>query len=202
MSERFGWYAFPSDRTRSNEEEEEDDPEIESVRLRRDTYAGPFWDGGVHISDDFDELHSWLRISRELYDDAMAWNEEYASLRSAPTREWEDAHFARGQELLRRLRAEVPPSVSVPQPRARRPVVLLLSDRAVDVAALSLSPDVAQRLLAWRDEGERYQHATPANDAAIFAWETRGRPWRGRYRRSSALTMWSRIDSAPVACRS
>lgn len=40
--------------------------------------AGTFWEGGIHISEDFDELHQWLGISRTLFEDAMAWHRESA----------------------------------------------------------------------------------------------------------------------------
>ncbi|GAB2876423.1 hypothetical protein [Nocardioides pacificus] len=171
MSERFGWYAYaPADAA----DLQDTAPDVRCVLLRRETHAGPFWSDEEHLSDDFEELHAWLGISRELYDDAMAWNEDYASLASTPSEAWEDAHFARAQDLLRRLRAEVPSGIRVPEPRETRPVELRLSDRSLDVAILRLPPDLASRLTTWRAEGEAYDHATGQNDAAIFAWEDTG----------------------------
>ncbi|TYL45354.1 hypothetical protein FXB39_18670 [Nocardioides sp. BGMRC 2183] len=81
--------------------------------------AGPFWEGGVLISNDFDELHKWIGISRELFEDAMAWHEEYASLRTKPNDDWKRQHFDRQRELLQRLASEVRPGIEVDGRTAR-----------------------------------------------------------------------------------
>ena len=105
-----GWFAYAPLGAQPPDDE---DPVIRTVRLRAHEHAGPFWDDEGHLSDDFDELHRWIGISRELFDDAMAWNEELASLRSEPTDDWKRHHSAERQELLRRLGHEVHPGIEV-----------------------------------------------------------------------------------------
>ncbi len=74
----FGWFAYAPPGAQPHDDE---DPVVRTVQLRAHEHAGPFWDDEGHLSDDFDELHRWIGISRELFDDAMAWNDELASLR-------------------------------------------------------------------------------------------------------------------------
>lgn len=74
-----GWFAFAPDGARGVTRDEI----VRTVSLRADEYAGPFWDETSHLSDDFDALHTWIGISRELFDDAMAWGQEFADQRGA-----------------------------------------------------------------------------------------------------------------------
>lgn len=106
----LGWFAYAPPGAQPHDDE---DPVVRTVQLREHEHAGPFWDDEGHLSDDFDELHRWIGISRELFDDAMAWNDELASLRSEPTDDWKRHHSAERQELLRRLGHEVHPSIEI-----------------------------------------------------------------------------------------
>ena len=72
---------------------------VDYVQLRVMEHAGPFWARDECLSEDFDELHAGLGISRELYDDIMEW---HVSSR-VPTSE----HIARGEALTMRLAREV-----------------------------------------------------------------------------------------------
>jgi hypothetical protein len=89
-----GWFAYAP-----HDSDDAPDTPIEWVELRVIEHAGPFWSQGECLSEDFDELHSDLGISRELYDDIMEW---HASSR-IPTKE----HIERGHELTSRLAGEV-----------------------------------------------------------------------------------------------
>lgn len=81
---------------------EDEDVAIEVVRLKPNRETGPFWELDQLVSDDFDELHRWLGISRETYDDAMAWSErwDFRGHRRDPNYEQER------QRLIARMRDE------------------------------------------------------------------------------------------------
>jgi len=74
---------------------------ITYVELRDLPHGGPFWDHEGCIGDDW-ELWESLGLSRETYDACMRW----AGRSSEKAR------------LLRRLRDELPPSISVEEPLA------------------------------------------------------------------------------------
>lgn len=105
-----GWFSFAPVGPRAPDDE---DPVVRVVRLREHEHAGPFWDDEGHLSDDFDELHRWIGISRGLFDDAVAWNEELASQQGEPSAAWTQQHLTRREELLRRLGQEVHPGIEV-----------------------------------------------------------------------------------------
>jgi len=108
-----GWFAFEP--AGSHIKEDDEDPVIRVVTLRSDEHAGPFWDDEGYVSDEFEELQRWIGISRALFDDAMAWNDEFASSPTAERdAEWQSRHSATRQDLLRRLRREVHPGIEVP----------------------------------------------------------------------------------------
>lgn len=187
---KFGWFVHPPEGAQYVDDEE---PVIRKVRLREHESAGPFWDDEGHLSDDFDELHRWLGISRQLFDDAMAWNDEFASRRSKQTENWKRMHFARQQELLRRLGQEVHPGIEVDSPRTEPPTLVRLSRLNVDAdsaqlvlwdeeaieagraKALPPTPEaLTRRALVWVADAGKYDEATSENSAAIFAWEDEG----------------------------
>ena len=148
-----------------------DDPAISRVDRRRDPYLGPFWEGGVHISDHFEELHRWLGISRDLFDDAVAWNEAYATHPGVPDAAWERTHHREAVTLVRRLRAEVRPGIDVAEPRVevreRGPRVLRLSRTRV-VAAQAVEVDGWHR----RSRGAQTLRRLPADLVRrIGAWQ-------------------------------
>ena len=69
---------------------------ITYVELRNLRYGGPFWDREGCIGDDW-PLWESLGVSRETYDECMTWaGDSYEKAR-----------------LLRRLRDELPPTVTV-----------------------------------------------------------------------------------------
>jgi len=80
----------------------EDDVDIEVVVLEPHRDTGPFWEPDQLISDDFDELHAWLGISRETYDAAMAWSVrwDFRHHRQHP------GYAQERQRLIQRLRDE------------------------------------------------------------------------------------------------
>lgn len=189
-SGRFGWCAYAPEGARDVDDE---DPVVCRVELREDEYAGPFWDDEGSLSDDFEELHRWLGISRELFDDAMVWNDEFALLRSKPTDDWKRQHFATQQELLRRLGQEVRPGIEVDSPRAEPPMLVQLSRlnvdadsahlvlwdaEAIETGRAKVLPPIPEaltrRALTWIADTGKYEEATPENSAAIFAWEDEG----------------------------
>ncbi|GAA4712156.1 hypothetical protein [Nocardioides conyzicola] len=186
----FGWFAFAPEGAADLDNE---DPVIRNVSLRAHEHAGPFWDDEGHLSDDFDELRRWLGISRQLFDDAMAWNEELASPQSEPPEDWKRRHFARQQELLRRLGEEVHPGIEVEPPRSQPPLLIQLSRLIMDAETghlvswdeeatttgqakvLPPTPEaLTKRVLAWIADAGKYEEATDDNTAAIFAWEDEG----------------------------
>ncbi len=167
-----------------------DDP-ILWIGLRADPYAGPFRYQGEVVGGDFDS-YDGLGISRDLYDEVLAWNEEDASLRGWPSAAWEDHRFAWKQRLLVRLRAGVHSEIKVEAPQAVRPVEVTLSrlrpgrtevELILD-AEVESSPDeksvlvvgsaVATRVLAWVEDGNRLGATRQATDAELFAWEDAG----------------------------
>jgi hypothetical protein len=87
----------------------DDEPEIATVTIRLLPDAGPFWERGVHISDSPEELHRWLRVSRQTYDDTMAWRARALQSSEADLPDMERQR----QSLLDRLRSEVAPAVVV-----------------------------------------------------------------------------------------
>lgn len=84
--------------------------------LQLDEYGGPFWDDEGHVSDDFDDVHRWLGITRELYDDVMAWNDEFAALWGELPEERKRQALARQQKLVRLLRQQVHAGIEVAAP--------------------------------------------------------------------------------------
>lgn len=136
-----------------------------------------FGSTGGHLSDDFDELHRWLGISRELYDDAMAWNSR-------------GGDWAEQQRLLRRLRKELPDRIEVPPARERPPrEVVLLQLRVAGAAGqrqlsekrrpgrdepepLPLTEqDLVDEVAVWLDRRRSFIRGTDENAAAHHAWE-------------------------------
>ena len=102
----FGWYAYSPSGATSREDE---DPVIEVVRLKANRELGPFFEPEGLISDDFEELHRWLGISRETFDDAMAWSErwDFRGARRDPRFETER------RILVARLRNEVRDGITI-----------------------------------------------------------------------------------------
>lgn len=86
------------------------------VNLQLDEHGGPFWDEDGPVSDDFDDVHRWLGISRELYDDAMAWNDEFAALWGGLPEERKRQAMARQHKLVRQLRQQVTADIEVVAP--------------------------------------------------------------------------------------
>jgi hypothetical protein len=171
-----GWFAYLPDGSRP-ENLPGEDPEVDYVELRCDEYAGPFWEHRGHLSDDFDELHRWLGISRELYDDAMAWNSR-------------GGDWAEQQRLLRRLREKLPDRIEVPPARERPPrEVFLLQLRVAGAAGqrqlsekrrpgrdepepLPLTEqDLVDEVAVWLDRRRSFIRGTDENAAAHHAWE-------------------------------
>lgn len=171
-----GWFAYLPDGSRP-EDLPGEDPGVDYVELRCDEYAGPFWEHGGHLSDDFDELHRWLGISRELYDDAMDWNSR-------------GGDWAEQQRLLRRLREELPGRIEVPLARDRPPREVVLFQLRVGGAAGQRQLSEKRRLgrdepeplplteqglvdevAAWLDRRRLFMFGTVENAAALHAWE-------------------------------
>lgn len=168
----------------------DEDPEVSGVDLRPDEYAGPFWEIGGSLGDDFDELHRWIGISRTLFDDVMAWNEDVSGTPGHPPADDALGLFTRQQDLLRRLAAEVHPGIVVTAPRGAPATQVALSRLRYDERARRLVVDATAdgpahvlppvptglvvRVRAWLEERTSYATATPENDAAIFAWEDAG----------------------------
>jgi len=187
-----GWFTYEV--ADGQDIEEEEDPVVGRVELRNDEYAGPFWDDEEHLSEEFQELHRWLGISRELFDDVMTWNDEFVALRNPPTEQWKRSHFVRQQELLRRLAQEVRPGIEVDAPRAEPPSRVMLRSLNVDTESGSrlvvwseeaiqsgqprtLPPvpeDLVRRVESWVAEAWKYEHGTPENSDELFAWEDDG----------------------------
>ena len=96
-------------------QDEGEDPGIRQVLLRPHEFAGPFWDDEGHLSDDYEELRRWIGISRRLFNDAMAWNADFAATVTSPRDpQWLAQHRATQQALVVRLRQEVRPGIGVP----------------------------------------------------------------------------------------
>lgn len=189
----FGWFAYPPNGANIPETETDDAP-IRFVTLRADEYAGPFRGDHMSLGDDFDELHRWLGISRPLYDDVMAWNDEYVRLDGTKPDDWKRPHFDVQQELLRRLAVEVHQGIEVQRARAEPPVevsLLRLNQTASDSSRLvlwdasSVERDEATvlpplpsalvaRILNWVGEAWKYDHSTGDIDAEIWAWQDEG----------------------------
>jgi hypothetical protein len=132
-------------------------PYVSRIDLQADPWAGPFRGDHLVLNGDFAELHSDLGISRELYDDIMAWNEAAAAESHAATSEERSrlfaGHFMQKQYLLRRLRAELPPDIEVPEPRSTPPrrLALLRMQRAKgDCQPLWLIDEEPDRKQFWR----------------------------------------------------
>ena len=103
-STHLAWSAHPPEGYVPREE-----PPISVVHLRAVPHAGPFWDDDSCLGEGFEELHDWLGISRSLYDDVMAWNDEYQRNGHKSGR----AHRDQRDELMRRLADEVKPGTDV-----------------------------------------------------------------------------------------
>ncbi|WP_141012941.1 hypothetical protein [Nocardioides sambongensis] len=90
----------------------DDLPQIRSVRISDDPYAGPFWEDGVHISSHYDELSAWIGISKELFDKIAAWHGTF-NANATPPRwdpdrdEWIAEKERRRSKLTKELRAEI-----------------------------------------------------------------------------------------------
>jgi hypothetical protein len=170
-----GWYSHTSDEAHPST----DEPEVRYVELRHEEYAGPFWDDQGHLSDEYDDLQRWLGISRELYDEAMAWNSE-------------GGDWTVQQHLLRRLRTEVPSHIEVPPPRRHPPRDVLLhrlsvvgrdgerrlredSTAGAEAAPLPVLPlELLDDLARWLGQRERFAYGDDEQAAAHFAWEDEG----------------------------
>jgi hypothetical protein len=85
------------------------EPLIKVVRLKPNDELGPFFEPEGFISDDFEELHRWLGISRQTYDDAMAWSERWDFRGPRRDPRFEDER----QRLVARLRDEVHEGITI-----------------------------------------------------------------------------------------
>jgi hypothetical protein len=168
------------------------DEPIDYVSLAADEYAGPFRGRDCVLTSDYAEMHAMLGISRALYDDIMAWNDDAASLpRRAP-----DARarpiFERQQQLLRRLAAEVRRGIEVERPRdapsARLVLLELVADTTADPPflqqvdratgrrlALPAAPaDLVVRVAGWIARSYLGDDPDEVGDDAVFAWQDEG----------------------------
>lgn len=110
-----------------------------------------------------------------------------------PSADWKRRHVERQQQLLRRLASEVHSGIEVETPCGQPPTLVRLSGLNVDATsgnlvlwgdettatgqarALPPTPDALnRRVLAWVEDAEKYDEATPENSAAILAWEDEG----------------------------
>ena len=187
-SRGFGWYAYaPYD---AEVDEVDDDPEISEVWLDHDEYAGPWRSNEGVLGDDYDELHRWLGISRQLYDDVMAWNDEAEGpLGHDPAVRL--AVVELGRHLRERLRRELPPHIRVREPHERRPTMvylLLMKVTARGVVAEPLDPrsraaralsrlphPLVERLSAWQEEFRSLSGGLPDDDPDVRRWTDGGR---------------------------
>jgi hypothetical protein len=98
------------------------------IKLMPEYGAGSLWvslDGGIFDVYDVAEITEIVPLSAELLAALAAWderfqatfNEEYPPDSAFPTPEGEAAFVAEGAELARRIRGEVPDSVTVISPR-------------------------------------------------------------------------------------
>lgn len=182
-----GWFAYaPSGDAAAGAA---GDPVVTRVDLSPDEYAGPFRDTGGSLGDDFDELHRWTGISRELYDDVMAWNDDVTATPGDPLADDTDGLFTRQQDLLRRLGEEVHPGIAVAPPRSVPATQVLLSrlrddeqpgrlvvDGGTGGPARVLPPvpvGLVDRVQAWLHRRASHATARPS-DEVIFAWEDEG----------------------------
>ncbi|WP_248580741.1 GNAT family N-acetyltransferase [Nocardioides sp. InS609-2] len=184
-----GWYAVAPHGSRRQVLHTVEEP-LRELGLMADEYTGPFRSDDGALGDDFDEVHRVTGISRELFDDVMAWNDEVTGVGHRPT----GALFVRQQNLLRRLGEEVHPGIAVDSPQREPPVVVVLSslnvdpdqsDRLVlwDEAALEsgraiplplISAALTGRITSWVADAWKYDHGTPQNNAALFEWQDEG----------------------------
>lgn len=102
---------------------------MRTITLRAVREAGPVWSCGVHVSNEFDELHEWLGMSRRLYDDVMTWYSQFVAGAIDAT-----ATEARRRELLTALQDDLAGRVAVDFGVSASPDVLHLRD-------LRLGPD-------------------------------------------------------------
>ncbi|GAA0980935.1 hypothetical protein ENKNEFLB_03964 [Nocardioides aquaticus] len=158
---------------------DEDDDPVRWIGLRPDAYAGPFREKDGVLGDDVDDLHRWTGISRELYDEVMAWNEAHACLRGAPSEAWRDRHHDWQQRLLSRMREEVHPGIEVQAPQAERPTEVSLTGlRPEDVRGRrvldALGAPLAGRVVAWVERGVLLWDADRTDDVAVHDWEDAG----------------------------
>jgi hypothetical protein len=184
----FGWFASAPEGAH-----EVEDPVIRRVELRDDEYAAPFCDDQGHLSDNYEDLHAWLGISRGLFDDAMAWRGELGLLSTEPSDAWKRQHFVRHQELVRRLGQEIRPGIEVDSPRDEPATLVQLGRLNVDAEGVHLvlwdavavetgqarvlpavPKALTRRILTWIADVGTYEEATPDNRAAILAWEDEG----------------------------
>ena len=165
---------------------------VDYVRLDADEYAGPFRGRDGVITSTYEDMHAMLGISRRLYDDVMAWNDEAAAL---PRRAPEDIArpvFERQQELLRRLAAEVRPGIEVESARGVAPVRLTLAELVAEASAepahlqrldvnsgrrTPLPPvpaDLVRRIAVWIEDTYKGDDADEAGDEVVLAWQDEG----------------------------
>ncbi|MBB6626238.1 hypothetical protein H5V45_02780 [Nocardioides sp. KIGAM211] len=108
-SDDVGWFAYaplgPHDPALGRA--------VRKVSLEHDPYGGPFWDDEGCLGEDFPDLHDLVGLSSGLYDDMMAWHEDWLEHGSSPSPDWTETHDAQHRELVRRLRTEVHPYISV-----------------------------------------------------------------------------------------
>ncbi|MBF4161653.1 hypothetical protein [Nocardioides acrostichi] len=138
------------------------DDHITVVRLDDVEHAGPFMSDQGSLGTDFEELHSWLGLTRGLYDDIMGWHD--AAVRSGQT------DSARAEELTSRLSSEVRADLEVRPPRVPTRELRLTDFVDASVPTPPLAPELAERVRAWRDAAV----ARGDSDEAIFARQDAG----------------------------
>ena len=167
---------------------------LRELGLQADEYTGPFRTEALRLAEDYDHVHRRTGMSRELFDDVMAWNARSEGL--VDVERDERARFAEKQQLLRRLRDEVLPGIAVEQPLDDDAVFVgihaldveggRLVHRARDAAAPRepvlippLPDDLARRLVSWVLAGRAHDYDDPAQWAEIHAHQDQGDRFAG-----------------------
>jgi hypothetical protein len=183
----WGWYAYPPEGAELAEDDGELD--VRELGIDLDEHAGP-WQSDEGVLDGFEELHS-IGVSRGLYDDVMAWHQEATEWRRPPTAAETRATEARGRELRRRLRAELPARITVREPHEEWTTHLYLHvmeitpqglrfvslDRRSRAArTLRRQPRaLVERLRAWQQQLASLPPGWPETDPGVARWHAEGR---------------------------
>ena len=188
---RAGWYSHtPSWAVTRGHGTEPEEPPVRWVDLRSNEIAGPFWEEEGALGDEYDDLQRMLGISRELIDDAFAWNERACARPCDATPGHDRDLWHQQQALLRRLDLEVRPGIVVRAARSEPPTQVQLSRLNTDAAGSGLVlwdaaavetgrptplpavPEaLARRIVAWVAEGWKFDHTTPQSNEAALAWQ-------------------------------